>query len=128
MAHEVGHHIQHLEGTLGLSDYDGPGADSAAVRIEVQADCYAGIWAHHADEGPEGMLETITPDQVADALATAGAVGDDNIQRRSGGEVSPETWTHGSAEQRQPAFLAGYDSGAMASCGTLGRGVYQPVR
>lgn len=126
VAHEVGHHIQHLEGTLGLSDYNDPGADSAAVRIEVQADCYAGIWAHHADEGPEGMLETITPEQVGDALATAGAVGDDNIQRRSGGEVSPETWTHGSSEQRQQAFLAGYESGAMTSCDTLERGVYQP--
>lgn len=125
VAHEVGHHIQHLEGTLGRSDYNDPGADSDAVRIEVQADCYAGIWAHHADEGPEGMLETITPAQVADALATAGAVGDDNIQRRSGGEVSPETWTHGSSEQRQQAFLSGYDSGSMAACDTLERGVYR---
>lgn len=125
VAHEVGHHIQHLEGTLGLSDYNDPGADSNAVRIEVQADCYAGIWAHHSDDGPEGMLETITPEQVSDALATAGAVGDDNIQRRSGGDVSPESWTHGSSEQRQQAFLAGYDSGAMSACDTLERGVYR---
>lgn len=125
VAHEFGHHLQHLEGTLGMSDYNNPGADSNAVKIEVQADCYGGVWAHYADDGADALLETITPDQVADAIATAGAVGDDNIQNRSGGEVTPETWTHGSSEQRQQAFLAGYESGAMSACDTLDRGGYR---
>ncbi|MGP6173072.1 KPN_02809 family neutral zinc metallopeptidase [Corynebacterium sp. A21] len=125
VAHEIGHHIQNLEGTLGLSDYNDPGVESNAVKIEVQADCYGGLWAHYADDGSEGMLETITPEQVADALAAAGAVGDDNIQQRSGGDVSPESWTHGSSEQRQQAFLTGYETGSMAACDTLERGVYR---
>lgn len=124
VAHEFGHHLQHLEGTLGMSDYNNPGADSAAVKIEVQADCYGGIWAHYADDGENALLETITREQLADAMATAGAVGDDNIQRRSGGEVTPESWTHGSSEQRQQAFMTGYETGSMAACDTLERGVY----
>lgn len=125
VAHEFGHHIQHLEGTLGLSNYNEPGEDSAAVAIELQADCYAGIWVSHADKGEDAMLEPVTPEQVASAVDTARAVGDDNIQRRSGGEVRPDMWTHGSSQQRQDAFLAGYRSGDMAACDTLGRGVYR---
>lgn len=124
VAHEFGHHIQHLEGTLRLSDYNNPGADSNAVKIELQADCYAGIWASHADKGDDALLEPISPQQVADAVTAAQAVGDDNIQRRSTGQVQPDAWTHGSSEQRQKAFLAGYNSGRMAACDTLGRGVY----
>lgn len=125
VAHEFGHHIQNLEGTLGLSDYDDPGADSNAVKIELQADCYGGIWAHYADEENGGDLEPITREQLASAVETAGAVGDDNIQRRSGGEVDPEGFTHGTSQQRQDAFLAGYESGEMARCDTLGREVYR---
>lgn len=124
VAHEFGHHIQQLEGTLRLSNYNDPGADSNAVRIELQADCYAGIWASHADKGPDALLEPITDEQVADAVAAARAVGDDNIQSRSGGEVRPDLWTHGSSQQRADAFLAGYRSGHMSACDTLGRGVY----
>ncbi|MDO5730236.1 KPN_02809 family neutral zinc metallopeptidase [Corynebacterium sphenisci] len=125
VAHEVGHHIQHLEGTLGRSDYGDPGADSDAVRIELQADCYAGIWAHFADKGPEAILEPLTDAQVAQAVETARAIGDDSIQRHSGRGVDPDAWTHGSSEQRRGAFLAGYRSGRMASCDTLGRGAYR---
>ena len=124
VAHEFGHHIQQLEGTLQLSDYNDPGADSNAVKIELQADCYAGIWASHADKGEDALLEPISQQQVADAVTAAQAVGDDNIQRRSTGQVQPDAWTHGSSEQRQRAFLAGYNSGRMAECDTLGRGVY----
>lgn len=125
VAHEFGHHVQNLEGTLGLSDYNNPGADSNAVKLELQADCYAGIWASYADKGADRMLEPITEAELDTALTTAGAVGDDNIQRRSGGEVNPESWTHGSSQQRKDSFLAGYNSGQMSSCDFLGRGVYQ---
>lgn len=124
VAHEYGHHIQNLEGTLGLSDYNDPGEDSNAVKIELQADCYAGIWAHWADKGEDAMLETITPEQVESAIKTAQAVGDDNIQRRSGGEVQPDKWTHGSSKQRAESFLAGYRTGTMSACDTLGRHAY----
>ena len=125
VAHEFGHHIQNLEGTLGLSDYDDPGADSNAVKIELQADCYAGLWASYADKGDNPLLEPITKEQVSDAVAAAQAVGDDNIQRRSGGQVQPDSWTHGSSEQREKAFLAGYNSGKMSQCDTLERGAYR---
>jgi len=125
VAHEFGHHIQQLEGTLSLSNYNDPGEDSNAVKIELQADCYAGIWVAHADKGENAMLEPITREQVAGAIDTARAVGDDNIQKRSGGEVRPDLWTHGSSEQRQNAFLTGYNEGTMAACDTLERGVYR---
>ncbi len=125
VAHEFGHHIQQLEGTLGLSNYNEPGADSAAVAIELQADCYAGIWASHADKGEDAMLEPITNEQIASAVETARAVGDDNIQRRSGGGVRPDQFTHGTSQQRQDAFLTGYREGTMGSCDTLDRGVYR---
>lgn len=125
VAHEFGHHVQNLEGTLGLSNYNDPGADSNAVKIETQADCYAGVWAHHADKGPDAMLEPITEDQVRTALATVRSVGDDNIQERSSGHVRPDQWTHGSSDMREQAFLAGYNSGKMSSCDFLERGQYR---
>ncbi|PRQ11965.1 metalloprotease [Corynebacterium sp. 13CS0277] len=125
VAHEFGHHIQQLEGTLGLSNYNQPGEDSNAVRIELQADCYAGLWAHYADKGQDAFLEPITQDQVRDAVTAARAVGDDNIQTRSGGRVRPDMFTHGSSEQRQQAFLAGYSTGQMSTCDTLERGGYR---
>ncbi len=121
-AHEMGHHIQHIEGTLGLSDYKNPGEDSAAVAIELQADCYAGLWAHYAQQG--GRLESVSDEQLHEAIQTAQSIGDDNIQRRSGGEVDPDAWTHGSSEQRGTAFMAGYQTGKMSACDTLNRGVY----
>ena len=108
-----------------MSNYNDPGEDSNAVKIELQADCYAGIWAHHAQKGPDADLEPITDQQVQDAVDTARAVGDDNIQQRSGGGVRPDTWTHGSSDQRQQAFLAGYRAGTMSACDTLERGAYQ---
>lgn len=124
VAHEYGHHIQNLEGTLGLSNYNDPGADSNAVKIELQADCYAGIWANHSSEGPDPLLQPITESELDSALLAASAVGDDNIQQRSGGDVNPESWTHGSSQQRKDAFLAGYNTGQMSACDFLGRGVY----
>lgn len=124
VAHEFGHHIQDLEGTLGMSNYDDPGPESNAVKIELQADCYAGLWATQADEGDNKMLEPLTEEQVASAIQTAGAIGDDHIQKQSGGYVNPESFTHGSSEQRQKMFMAGYNGGTMESCDILGTGGY----
>lgn len=125
VAHEFGHHLQKLEGTLSLSNYNEPGADSNAVKIELQADCYAGVWAHHADEGENAWLKQLSQEEIQSAIVAAQAVGDDNIQQRSGGEVRPDTWTHGSSEQRAESFKAGYQTGKMSSCDTLQRGVYR---
>ncbi|WP_257181799.1 KPN_02809 family neutral zinc metallopeptidase [Corynebacterium cystitidis] len=125
VAHEFGHHIQYLEGTIGLIDYNNPGKDSNAVKLELQADCYAGIWVNHADEGENAYLESVTPQQVEAAINTARAVGDDNIQKRTQGEVQPDLWTHGSSQQRQDAFLRGYNEGTMAACDYLETGNYR---
>ena len=116
VAHEFGHHIQKLQNTLGMSNYNEPGPESNAVKIELQADCYAGVWAYYADKGDNALLQPITEEQLAGAINAARAVGDDNIQQRSGGEVRPDTFTHGTSEQRQEAFLAGYHTGQMSSC------------
>ncbi len=116
VAHEFGHHIQQLQGTLKLSNYNDPGPDSNAVRIELQADCYAGIWAYHADKGEDAYLEPITQEQLQSAIDAARSVGDDNIQSRSGGEVRPDLFTHGTSEQRQAAFMSGYQTGQLSSC------------
>lgn len=124
VAHEFGHHIQDLEGTLGMSNYDDPGPDSNAVKIELQADCYAGVWASRADKGDNAALEPVTEEQVATAMKTAGAIGDDHIQESQQGYVNPESFTHGTSEQRQKMFMAGYQNGTMGACDILERGAY----
>ena len=117
LAHEYGHHIQTLTGANDRADRLGAqGEQSGSVRLELQADCYAGVWAAHAARS--GFL-TFADTDVAEGLSAAAAVGDDRIQERSAGRVDPESWTHGSAEQRQRWFRTGL-RGAPAACDTFG--------
>lgn len=124
VAHEYGHHIQYLTGTMQRTDRAQTGPQSEAVRLELQADCYAGVWAHHAaatvDENGNAMLSPLTEQDISSALSAASAVGDDHIQREvAGGQVRPESWTHGSSEQRRAWFVTGYQEGTMQSCDTF---------
>jgi len=124
LAHEFGHALQDQLGLLGRAQQDPQGAESGAVRVELMADCLAGVWAKHASETPaEGsdtpMLKPLTDADIQDALSAAAAVGDDNIQERTQGRVTPENWTHGSAEARQRWFLQGYTTGDLNKCDTF---------
>ncbi|AOZ63654.1 zinc metallopeptidase [Rhodococcus phage Weasels2] len=122
LAHEFGHHIQNQLGVLQRGFSNSRGDGSMPVRTELQADCYAGVWATKSDEvntesGAPGVNQ-ISPQQLTDALTAAEAVGDDNIQTHRGEQVNAQKWAHGSSEQRQAWFLRGYTSGNMNQCDT----------
>ncbi len=117
LAHEIGHHVQHLLGITEQvrSQQTRPDrANALSVRLELQADCLAGIWAHSTNE--RRLLEE---GDVEEALGAASAVGDDRIQKQAGGRVTPETWTHGSARQRAGWFRRGLEAGRTQDCDTF---------
>ncbi|NYE18694.1 KPN_02809 family neutral zinc metallopeptidase [Microbacterium immunditiarum] len=122
LAHEYGHHVQSIAGIMNAHPNNGTGPDSNGVRIELQADCFAGAWVQdmtqQVDENGVPFMREPTGQQLQDALGAASAVGDDHIQQQSGGFVNPESWTHGSSEQRQRWFAAGYRGGVEA-CDTF---------
>jgi len=122
IAHEVGHHVQNLTGTMGKVDQqmqrlDERGRKALSVRLELQADCYAGVWGYFAQR--RNKLDT---GDLEAGLRAAAAVGDDQIQKQTQGYVAPESFTHGSADQRQRWFRVGLESGDMRQCNTFAAG------
>jgi predicted metalloprotease len=125
LAHEYGHHVQKLLGTNQQVAPGETGPTSGSVRLELQADCYAGTWAEHASTVPDAsgqpLITDITTDDIARALDTAGRIGDDFIQQNLGnGRVDQKSFTHGSSQQRQRWFSTGYTSGDPNQCDTFG--------
>ena len=118
IAHEVGHHVQKLTGgfkRMEAAQRLSPAQrNRVSVRMELQADCYAGVWGHHA-----GTLNNVTDADIAQALAAATAIGDDRLQQQTQGRVVPESFTHGSSEQRVRWFKRGVDSGRPQDCDTF---------
>ena len=117
IAHEYGHHVENLRGVLEKSRDGTTGPQSSAVRVELMADCLAGMWARGAVA--TGFIEELTQQDIDDGLNAASAIGDDRIQEQAQGQVNPESWTHGSSEQRQRWFLNGYRSDNLAGCDTF---------
>jgi predicted metalloprotease len=117
IAHEYGHHVENLLGVLERSGDGSTGPQSSAVRVELMADCLAGMWARGAVA--TGYIEELTEVDIRDGLDAAAAVGDDRIQERAQGRVDPESWTHGSADQRQRWFLTGYRADGLRQCDTF---------
>ena len=118
VAHEFGHHIQNLDGTMRKVTR-GTGADSAQVRLELQADCYAGVVFNQVMKDSNSPIKAVTKDDLLRIADAARSVGDDHIQKQQGGFVNPESWTHGSSEQRQRWLSVGFDSGNPSSCNTF---------
>ncbi len=120
IAHEVGHHVQHLLGVTDKVDalrrrQSEREANATSVRVELQADCLAGVWAYHSQQS-KGWLEA---GDIDEALNAASQIGDDTLQRRSGGDVVPESFTHGTSDQRQRWFKRGLAQGSIRDCDTF---------
>jgi predicted metalloprotease len=121
IAHEVGHHVQTVTGVSSQvgearSQANRAQSNALSVRQELQADCYAGLWAHHAQRA----RNVVEPGDIDEALQAAAAIGDDRVQKATRGRVAPESFTHGTSEQRQTWFRRGYESGQMDACDTFG--------
>ncbi|MGL5866481.1 MAG: KPN_02809 family neutral zinc metallopeptidase [Dermatophilaceae bacterium] len=124
VAHEYGHALQDQLGILARARQGDAGPESNGVRVELMADCLGGVWAHHASQVPDEdtgkpFLEPLSDADVRDALSAAASVGDDRIQEKTQGQVTPESWTHGSAAARQKWFLVGYETGDLNRCDTF---------
>ena len=115
LAHEIGHHVQNILGIERRVQGNSHGADSASVHLELQADCFAGIWAHSTQQ--RGLLEQ---GDVESALGAAAAVGDDRLQKMSSGHVAPDSFTHGTSQQRMDWFNKGFQNGSIEACNTFG--------
>ena len=122
IAHEIGHHVQNLTGANDKAQRMGArGAESGSVRLELQADCYAGVWAARASEVSNGQV-ALNPTDIEDGLRAAAAVGDDTLQEKSQGRVAPDSFTHGTSEQRMRWFRKGSQSGDPDACDTFAAG------
>jgi predicted metalloprotease len=127
LAHEYGHHVQDLVGTMSkvqqAEQQGGTGANRYSVMLELQADCFAGVWARHATETTDvaghPIFAAVTQQDIQDAVNAAGAVGDDAIQRQAGQRVNPDTFTHGTSAQREHWFTQGYRTGDPKGCDTF---------
>jgi predicted metalloprotease len=124
IAHEFGHHVQDALGTMdkvASQQQSNPGsANDLSIRLELQADCYAGAWAHSVWASPDqANVESITDQDVREAINAAEAVGDDRVQEQATGTIDKESWTHGSAEQRSKWFSSGFKGGTKDSCDTF---------
>jgi predicted metalloprotease len=122
IAHEFGHHIQNLLGTMRkVKTQQGPNSDS--VRLELQADCYAGMWTRSATQTEDSqgnvLIQDLSDQDIQDAIAAAKSVGDDTIQKETTGQVNPEQWTHGSSAARVHWFQVGYQNGTLDACNTF---------
>jgi len=124
IAHEFGHHVQNLTGTMERVQRQGnnQGPDSAAVRLELQADCYAGVWFRHATDDQNGPIAEVTEEDLDTAVDAAEAVGDDRIQKKMQGQVSPESFTHGTSAQRHAWLQQGFSTGDPNKCNTFSAG------
>ena len=133
LAHEYGHHVQDILGTEAemrrRQERDPGSANAESVKLELQADCYAGAWAHSAantvDKDGDKVFKSLTDADIQEGIQAAGQIGDDTLQKQGGGQVNPEQFTHGTSEQRQTWFRVGWESGDPKQCDTFKAGAVQ---